>query len=891
MKENEKRIMLSPNDDDSLNIEPEDDKLRRKLVDEFVENSEKMKVFLRIRASQLNEKNENCIKIINNNTVEMHPPKSSTICKTYNQVSSKPCQQFIFTQVCGPDVGQKEFFDITMKSTVKQFIEGQNCLVFAYGITNSGKSYTIQGKYSEPGLIPQTLNIIFNNIQGKQIKYPLLKPKYFNDVVFLTEKQQRQEEIAKKELLGFDDSTEDTDDDSECMYGKANSLPSSDSSTDIIGNNTCLSKVQEYLQITQNEESSSHQKKTFYSIWISFVEVYNEKFFDLLLPLTNRNRNKLILAQDKNGNTYVKGLREIFVTSAKEAYEVLKLGQKNLRIASTKLNHQSSRSHCIFNIKMVKIDDIENPETATINKLSFCDLAGSERSSKTHNKGERLKEAGNINTSLLVLGRCIETLRQNQIHKEKKVIPYRDSKLTRIFQSVFTGKGVAVMIVNVHQCFSMFDETLNVMKFSAIAKQIMTTDIINTSTLTNRIMDRLTEIWARSSESWSTFSKGRTTTKSSLLSIDKTMDDEEENGDDDNQEIYDQLVNLIKDLEKQLIEAKKENALMESQIRYEVAKEFSQHMMEMEKAYNEQLKRCQENAEDLMEKRIELLHKIYNSSDESEDNEEEEEEIELNENEEEKMENLNEDNEGETSENLPTEIECIDETNNKDVLKLKEEIKNLENELDKQGNDKDNVILKLKEDIKKLEIQLTEKIKKIDEQANIIIKSGEVFCAKEYEVIQLNSEIESKNEKLHLQEIEISTLSEELKKYQSLLETTTTNVNKKETENQKLKEELKAAKESQYCSTPRKQEKNDVVINELQAKLKEISKEKLELQNKFDNLHKEFVESRLNNMKENAEIKLSSEQNLNAYTEMKKKYVKKEAELEELNIKYENCRR
>lgn len=47
-------------------------------------------------------------------------------------------------------------------------------------------------------------------------------------------------------------------------------------------------------------------------------------------------------------------------------------------------------------------------------RLSLCDLAGSERCAKTQNKGERLKEAGNINTSLLILGKCITALRHNQ---------------------------------------------------------------------------------------------------------------------------------------------------------------------------------------------------------------------------------------------------------------------------------------------------------------------------------------------------------------------------------------------------------------------------------------------------------------------------------------------
>lgn len=42
------------------------------------------------------------------------------------------------------------------------------------------------------------------------------------------------------------------------------------------------------------------------------------------------------------------------------------------------------------------------------------DLAGAERSMKTGASGMRVKEAGNINTSLHTLGKCIEAMRHNQ---------------------------------------------------------------------------------------------------------------------------------------------------------------------------------------------------------------------------------------------------------------------------------------------------------------------------------------------------------------------------------------------------------------------------------------------------------------------------------------------
>lgn len=42
------------------------------------------------------------------------------------------------------------------------------------------------------------------------------------------------------------------------------------------------------------------------SVWISFIEIYNETIFDLLQPISN-HRPKLNLGEDKNGNVYVKG--------------------------------------------------------------------------------------------------------------------------------------------------------------------------------------------------------------------------------------------------------------------------------------------------------------------------------------------------------------------------------------------------------------------------------------------------------------------------------------------------------------------------------------------------------------------------------------------------------
>ena len=56
--------------------------------------------------------------------------------------------------------------------------------------------------------------------------------------------------------------------------------------------------------------------------------------------------------------------------------------------------------------------------------------------------------------------------------ENSRIIPFRESKLTRLFQNFFVGQGKAAMIVNVNQLASMFDETMHVFKFSAIASKV-----------------------------------------------------------------------------------------------------------------------------------------------------------------------------------------------------------------------------------------------------------------------------------------------------------------------------------------------------------------------------------------------------------------------------------
>ena len=80
-------------------------------------------------------------------TLTLHAPDGSNTFKNSQHGCGKQTHRFTFSKIFKETTTQKEFFASTVLNTVKDFIEGQNCLIFTYGVTNSGKTYTIQGEH------------------------------------------------------------------------------------------------------------------------------------------------------------------------------------------------------------------------------------------------------------------------------------------------------------------------------------------------------------------------------------------------------------------------------------------------------------------------------------------------------------------------------------------------------------------------------------------------------------------------------------------------------------------------------------------------------------------------------------------------------------------------
>ncbi|XP_047216751.1 kinesin-like protein KIFC3 isoform X1 [Girardinichthys multiradiatus] len=194
-----------------------------------------------------------------------------------------------------------------------------------------------------------------------------------------------------------------------------------------------------------------------YTVTVSSVEIYNEVLRDLL----SKDGEKLDIKinPDGTGQLHVPGLRVIEVRSFQHIKKILATARRNRVTFGTQMNQHSSRSHALLCITVQGTDLASGSKTT--GKMNLVDLAGSERVWKSGAEGERLKEAQNINRSLLALGDVIQALRGRHTH-----IPFRNSRLTYLLQDSLGKGSKTVMVVQVSALERNLGETLCSLKFA-----------------------------------------------------------------------------------------------------------------------------------------------------------------------------------------------------------------------------------------------------------------------------------------------------------------------------------------------------------------------------------------------------------------------------------------
>ena len=333
------------------------------------ETSENIKVCLRIRPMNLQEKGRNDMNCI-------EPVSSNQLIFTNKNMR----RSYTYNLVFGPETTQEDiFYNCSINRLIDSALDGYSVTIFAYGQTGSGKTYTIMGrddsinekilsndKYS--GIMPKSINYIWSTVGSRQEKY--------------------------------------------------------------------------YIKV-------------------SFLEIYNEQINDLL----NIGNSNLQIRWDQRQGFFVEGLFVIECKKPDDIVEVILQGTKNRKKGSHELNKDSSRSHTILTVYVISEFQSNGENFKKYGKISFVDLAGSERLKETHSSGGMIKETGNINKSLFVLGKVISALTDKKNNNQH--IPYRDSKLTMLLMDSIGGASKTLMIACVSPSATYSDETMSTLNYAS----------------------------------------------------------------------------------------------------------------------------------------------------------------------------------------------------------------------------------------------------------------------------------------------------------------------------------------------------------------------------------------------------------------------------------------
>ena len=325
---------------------------------------ESVRVVLRIRPDEGERSSQGwCLRIKSKTDIVLNAPQRAGADGT--GVSGPLRRPFAFDEVFGPSTRQSEVY-AAVDPLVVAASEGYNATIFAYGCTGSGKTYTMAG---EP------------------------RP---------AEERRRR-------------TTAPSDDPADEVRGRGPGTPPMSSGEGIIPR--AVRRFFDLVKIKAEEESDR-----LFLIRLTFVELYNDRFRDLLTsPSARAAAPSIQLRERASGEVFLEGSSTLGkpVTSAAEAMLLYHRGIKHRAVASTDLNQTSSRSHAVFTLVLESRStsgtvDLASPgggpNCVLRGRLHMIDLAGSERLKKSNARGSTRAETLSINRSLTALGDVLSAL-------------------------------------------------------------------------------------------------------------------------------------------------------------------------------------------------------------------------------------------------------------------------------------------------------------------------------------------------------------------------------------------------------------------------------------------------------------------------------------------------
>ncbi|KAI0087443.1 P-loop containing nucleoside triphosphate hydrolase protein [Irpex rosettiformis] len=124
-------------------------------------NSYRVKIAARLRPPITNEINDEGVQVqlADNGVSYISVPNPRDVSQIF---------KFPFTSCYGHDSTQEEIFDNDVRPLIDIVYSGVTVTVFAYGVTSSGKTHTMQGTKTQPGIIPRAVEALFEKQSGLQ---------------------------------------------------------------------------------------------------------------------------------------------------------------------------------------------------------------------------------------------------------------------------------------------------------------------------------------------------------------------------------------------------------------------------------------------------------------------------------------------------------------------------------------------------------------------------------------------------------------------------------------------------------------------------------------------------------------------------------------------------
>ncbi len=402
------------------------------------------------------------ITLTNGNTVTLHRQKDGTITdggspgvQSSNLVVT---HQYTFDKVFPEYTTQEEVFS-SVRDLVQESLRGFNVTIFAFGMTGSGKTYTISGEREATGYSSHEVNTGF-------------RPRSQSSGIVTG-----MGTIAGSNTPSIDPS-------------KAGIVPRT-----------------VYHVFSELRREATEHCDSIAMVFLTFVELYNNTFYDLLASDVPTDYNGSS-SSGHGGNSGLGGLKlhdhptrgmqlsgsatlRTPVASAEEALALIQRGYKLRATAATNLNERSSRSHTVLSLEVVisgrqevstgvtesgpgasggnvAKDAGSTASVTRYGKINLVDLAGSERVKQSGAEGQTLEEAKQINKALSVLGDVLNSLSKRETDKDRRRtkhgvssagttlvggggshIPYRNSKLTMLLKDSLGGNAKTMMIATI----------------------------------------------------------------------------------------------------------------------------------------------------------------------------------------------------------------------------------------------------------------------------------------------------------------------------------------------------------------------------------------------------------------------------------------------------------